>query len=65
LVSVVINCLCHRTGTIPGNVNSTAPMEHQRVVISSNPHRRGVHSSIVIASGFGGPTATVCLKQHQ
>lgn len=62
LVSVVINCMCHRQGLIPGNVRTDSPLPARRVKISIAPERRPVHRSIVLASGFGGAMAAVGLK---
>ncbi len=65
LVSVVINCMCHRTGRVPGNVNTTQPMVHGAMKISAEAQTRRVDRSIVISSGFGGPTAVVGLTTRR
>ncbi len=61
LVSVVLNCQCHRTGIVPGNVNTVEPIPHSRLTLSNKIKNHDVRHSIVIASGFGGPTAVVGL----
>ena len=62
LVSVVINCMCHGEGRIPGNVRTDSPLPAKRVRISSTPERRPVQRSIAVASGFGGAVAVLGLK---
>jgi 3-oxoacyl-[acyl-carrier-protein] synthase II len=65
LVSVVINCICHRTDIVPGNVNTHHPLVHDGLSISQSPINRPVRRSLVIASGFGGPIAIVALSNDQ
>lgn len=61
LLSVVINCACHATGTIPPNARTTSPLEATRVTIPRSVTSRKVRRSLAIAAGFGGPTAVVSL----
>ena len=61
LVSIVINCLCHRHGIVPPNVNTSHPMPADGLTLSQQDVRRSVRRSIACASGFGGPTAVVSL----
>jgi 3-oxoacyl-[acyl-carrier-protein] synthase II len=62
LIAVVLNCLCHADGRIPGNVRSTHPLEMGSAQLSTEPTARPVNRSVVIASGFGGAGAAVTLK---
>ncbi len=61
LVSVVLNCLAHQSGIVPGNVNSDQPIDAVRVSIDQTRTARRVRRSIVHAAGFGGPTAVLGL----
>jgi 3-oxoacyl-[acyl-carrier-protein] synthase II len=63
LLSVVLNCTCHTTGTVPPNVHTTDPLPAGRVSIASagSVTRRPIRRSLAIAAGFGGPTAVVSL----
>ncbi len=61
LISVVLNCLCHSHGTVPGNVRSTAPLPTPGLRFSSSIIERPIHRSLAIAAGFGGPLAVVAL----
>jgi len=61
LLSVVINCQAHATGTVPPNVQTREPIPTSRVVLSSATVRRPIRRSIGIAAGFGGATAVVSL----
>ncbi len=62
LVSVVLNCMSHQTGIIPGNVQTLQPMESSSVEIRTQPTHRKVERSIAIAAGFGGAMAAVGLR---
>jgi len=62
LVSVVLNCVSHRTGIIPGNVQTPQPMESLRLEIRQQPTERKVERSLAIAAGFGGAMAAVSLR---
>jgi 3-oxoacyl-[acyl-carrier-protein] synthase II len=61
LVSVVLNCLCHRHGKIPGNIRSPHPLPMQNLQFSTSPIAAAISRSIAIASGFGGSVAAVSL----
>jgi 3-oxoacyl-(acyl-carrier-protein) synthase len=61
LVAVVINCLCHQAGQVPGNINTCEPLPTRRVKIEQGTITRPIHRSLVHAAGFGGPTALVSL----
>jgi 3-oxoacyl-[acyl-carrier-protein] synthase II len=61
LVGVVLNCKMHREGIVPPNVRTTQPLACARVQISSRSQPRRVRRSIVLAAGFGGAMAAVCL----
>ena len=62
LLSVVINCHAHTTGTIPPNVQTRDPLATMRVSLPRNVVRRPVRRSLAIAAGFGGATAVVALR---
>ena len=64
LVAIVLNCLIHQTGTIPGNVQTRKPIDTKSVCIDQNPVKRPVHRSMAIAAGFGGAMAGVSLIAH-
>lgn len=61
LVSVVLNCLCHRDAVVPPNVNTTQPLPTRAVRISHQAQRASIRRSVAIASGFGGPVAVIGL----
>ncbi len=61
LISVVLNCLAHGNGKVPGNINTALPLPTTRLRLSSDVIDRPVHRSLVCASGFGGPMAVVSL----
>lgn len=61
LVSVVINCMSHRTGIVPPNVQTHRAIETHRVCISSQRVRRLIRRSVAIAAGFGGALGAVSL----
>ena len=54
--------MSHHTGIIPGNVQTTQPMESSRVEIRQQPTDRKVERSLAIAAGFGGAMAAVTLR---
>jgi 3-oxoacyl-[acyl-carrier-protein] synthase II len=62
LTSVVINCLCHGRGIVPGNVQTRAPLPMEGIRFSAEPVNRAVRRSIALAAGFGGPLAAVALS---
>ena len=61
LVSVVLNCVSHQTGVIPGNVQTRRPIDAERVTIAREPVTRRVSRSVAVASGFGGSVGVVSL----
>ena len=61
LVSIALNCQAHGTATIPPNARTTQPLPAGGVAIPRTTTRRPVTRSLVIAAGFGGPTAVVSL----
>jgi 3-oxoacyl-[acyl-carrier-protein] synthase II len=61
LVSVVLNCLIHKTGIIPPNVNTTEPLP-TRLKISGDVQHQPVQRSLAVASGFGGALAAITLQ---
>jgi len=62
MISVVLNCLIHRHGIIPGNVRTQAPLPIRGARIDANPVAGNFRRSIVTASGFGGTIAAVALS---
>lgn len=62
MISVVINCLIHRHGIVPGNVRTLAPLPIRGARIHSNPVAGKFRRSIVTASGFGGTIAAIALS---
>jgi 3-oxoacyl-[acyl-carrier-protein] synthase II len=61
MVSVVLNCLGHQRGLVPGNANTSAPLTARHCEVAQAPVRRTVHRSICLAAGFGGPMGAVSL----
>lgn len=61
LVSVVLNCQAHATGTVPPNVQTRDPLPMTRVTLSRDPVRRPIRRSVAVAAGFGGAVAAVSL----
>jgi 3-oxoacyl-[acyl-carrier-protein] synthase II len=61
LLSVVINCQAHASGTVPPNVQTREPLPATRVGLSSRVVRRPIRRSVAIAAGFGGATGVVSL----
>lgn len=61
LISVVLNCLCHSHGTVPGNVRSTQPLTTDNLRFCQSATPRPIHRSLAIAAGFGGSLAVVSL----
>jgi 3-oxoacyl-[acyl-carrier-protein] synthase II len=62
LVSVVLNCLCHRTGIVPGNIRSPSPLPMHGLIFPHEPMTRPIHRSLALAAGFAGPLAAVLLS---
>jgi 3-oxoacyl-[acyl-carrier-protein] synthase II len=62
LVSVVLNCMSHQSGIIPGNVQTPQPLASAAVEIRQQPTERKVERSLAIAAGFGGAMAAVSLR---
>jgi 3-oxoacyl-[acyl-carrier-protein] synthase II len=61
LLSVVLNCQAHATGTIPPNVQTRDPLPTRSVLLSHEPVRRRIRRSVAVAAGFGGAMAAVSL----
>jgi 3-oxoacyl-(acyl-carrier-protein) synthase len=68
LVSIVLNCMAHRTGIVPGNVRTERPIRSGgatplrpiiHVMLSSTERR--IRRSIAVAAGFGGAMGVVAL----
>lgn len=61
LVSIVINCMAHRTGIVPPNVQTRQAIQCDRSWITSQTITRRIRRSVAIAAGFGGATGAVSL----
>lgn len=61
LISIVLNCMSHETGVVPGNVNSSDPLKCRGLAISNQPTNRPIRRSLACASGFGGAVAALSL----
>jgi 3-oxoacyl-[acyl-carrier-protein] synthase II len=61
LVAVVLNCLAHRTGIIPANVQTRRALPTTHVILNSRTMHRPVRRSVAIAAGFGGAMGAVSL----
>jgi 3-oxoacyl-[acyl-carrier-protein] synthase II len=61
LVSVVLNCLSHRHGVVPGNVQTHHPLPAPRLRLTRELQTGKIDRSIAIAAGFGGALAVVAL----
>ena len=61
LVAVVLNCMAHHSGVVPGNINTVEPMPSGIVRVQQGEMRRLISRSLVHSAGFGGPTAVVSL----
>lgn len=61
LISIVINCLCHRCGKVPPNPNTPNPLRSKIATVSPRAIRRSIHRSLACASGFGGSMAVISL----
>ena len=64
LISVVINCLCHQHGRIPGNIHSTHPLPTPGFQFTTKPIDRPIRRSLALAAGFGGPIAAISLVSN-
>jgi len=65
LVSIAINCLAHRHGMVPPNVQTHDPLPAARVRISCQALRRPIRRSLALAAGFGGAIAVVSLASSE
>ncbi len=61
LVSVALSVLAHRSGRVPGNVNTRRPMP-TTLRLSPDIDHQPVRRSLVTAAGFGGGVAAVALN---
>lgn len=61
LVSVALNCLMHRRGAVPPNVQTRDPLPARHVRIATEAVTMPVRRSLAAAAGFGGPMAVVSL----
>ncbi len=64
LVSVVINCIAHRSGMAPPNARTVRPLHSLAARISDVAVRARIRRSLAIAAGFGGPVCAVTLASH-
>jgi len=65
LVSVVLNCMCHERGLVPGNCRTEDPLPAPNVVLPRHPMRREIRRSVALAAGFGGTVAAVSIVSTQ
>jgi 3-oxoacyl-[acyl-carrier-protein] synthase II len=61
LISIVLNCMSHRTGQVPANVNTPHPLTTRAGIIANQPIHRPIRRSLACASGFGGTIAALSL----
>lgn len=61
LLAVVLNVFCHRFGVVPPNIQTQKPLAAKRLCLSHDIQRQNIQTSLIIAAGFGGPTAVVRL----
>jgi 3-oxoacyl-[acyl-carrier-protein] synthase II len=61
MVAVVLNCLMHRQGIVPPNVNLQHPLPAQHIDLRSASVTRPISRSLALAAGFGGPIAVVSI----
>lgn len=62
LAGVVINCLVHQSGIVPGNVGLKNALRAEKITLIDRSIEQGVKRSIVLAGGFGGALAGVALR---
>ena len=62
LVAVVLNCLAHHGGVIPGNIRSLRPLPSNRAKLNPACLTHTVKHSLVLAAGFGGPAGAIGLS---
>lgn len=61
LISVVLNCMMHRDGIVPGNINTHQPLTSKQTTIDRAVVRQPIRRSIAMAAGFGGAAAAISL----
>jgi 3-oxoacyl-[acyl-carrier-protein] synthase II len=61
LISIVLNCVAHQSGRVPGNVNTPHPLATLGGTISNRTVDRAIGRSLACASGFGGAIAVASL----
>ena len=61
LISVVLNCMMHREGIVPGNINTHLPLTSRQATINRAVVRQPIRRSIAMAAGFGGAAAAISL----
>jgi 3-oxoacyl-(acyl-carrier-protein) synthase len=59
LVAVVLNCLAHKHGIVPPNIQTRRPLSMRKMTLSADSVDRPIHRSVALASGFGGSAAAV------
>jgi len=62
MVSTVLAVKSHQTGTVAGNIRTSHPLATRHLQISQRPIHATIARTLILAAGFGGPVATVCLK---
>ena len=61
LVSVALSCMMHAKRVVLPNVQTKRPLATRRVRIRTGATAHATRRSIVVAAGFGGPTAAISL----
>ncbi len=62
LVAAVLSMRMHQTGQVPPNPLSSQSLTSPALILSTAPVRRRINNSLLIAAGFGGAAAVICLK---
>jgi 3-oxoacyl-[acyl-carrier-protein] synthase II len=62
LVAVVLNACAHRQGIVPANLGGSEGAQIRGLAIPTACCERPVRRSLVLATGFGGPSAAVTLR---
>jgi 3-oxoacyl-(acyl-carrier-protein) synthase len=64
MVSTVLAIKSHQSGIVPGNVRTEHPLATRTLRIEKEPIHATIARTLILAAGFGGPVATVCLKSR-
>jgi len=64
MVSTVLAVKSYQTGIVPGNIRTDHPLPSRNLRILQQPIHATIARTLILAAGFGGPVATVCLKSR-